>query len=98
MATERRMIEPFAENQARRRASISYWRIVLRIRQCGSAPEFKIFTNALSAVVTPTVSIREIVVRVARGDRVHVRPNSSLAASFLYRRNDCVPSRGGTSR
>src|SRR5256886_5530842 len=51
MATERRMIEPFAENQARAGVisyGVSSYGYDMRV-----APEFKIFTNALSAVVGP---------------------------------------------
>src|SRR5207249_2134177 len=51
MATERRMIEPFAENQARAGVisyGVSSYGYDMRV-----APEFKIFTNALSAVVDP---------------------------------------------
>src|SRR3989442_465809 len=51
MATERRMIEPFAENQARAGVisyGVSSYGYDMRV-----APEFKIFTNALSAVFEP---------------------------------------------
>src|SRR2546422_359471 len=51
MATERRMIEPFAENQARAGVisyGVSSYGYDMRV-----APEFKIFTNVLSAVVDP---------------------------------------------
>src|SRR2546425_2736625 len=51
MATERRMIEPFAENQARAGVisyGVSSYGYDMRV-----APEFKIFTNALSAVGDP---------------------------------------------
>src|SRR3989441_12960937 len=51
MATERRMIEPFAENQARAGVisyGVSSYGYDMRV-----APEFKIFTNALSAVADP---------------------------------------------
>src|SRR5260370_26662398 len=51
MSTERRMIEPFAENQARAGVisyGVSSYGYDMRV-----APEFKIFTNALSAVVDP---------------------------------------------
>ena len=51
MATEHRMIEPFAENQARAGAisyGVSSYGYDMRV-----APEFKIFTNALSAIVDP---------------------------------------------
>src|SRR5437879_8045468 len=52
MATERRMIEPFAENQARAGVisyGVSSYGYDMRV-----APECKIFTNALSPVVDPT--------------------------------------------
>src|SRR2546422_6287665 len=51
MATERRMIEPFAENQARAGVisyGVSSYGYDMRV-----APEFKIFTNVLSAVGDP---------------------------------------------
>src|SRR3989449_2837511 len=51
MATERRMIEPFAENQARAGVisyGVSSYGYDMRV-----APEFKIFTNVLSAVGEP---------------------------------------------
>src|SRR3989442_6021180 len=51
MATERRMIEPFAENQARAGVisyGVSSYGYDMRV-----APEFKIFTNVLSAAVDP---------------------------------------------
>src|SRR5256885_12335777 len=51
MATEHAMIEPFAENQARAGVisyGVSSYGYDMRV-----APEFKIFTNALSAVVDP---------------------------------------------
>src|SRR2546429_5110881 len=50
-ATERRMIEPFAENQARAGVisyGVSSYGYDMRV-----APEFKIFTNVLSAVGDP---------------------------------------------
>src|SRR2546425_13039799 len=51
MAPERRMIEPFAENRARAGVisyGVSSYGYDMRV-----APEFKIFTNALSAGVDP---------------------------------------------
>src|SRR2546426_1071357 len=51
MATERRMIEPFAENQAR--AGIISYGVSSYGYDMRVAPEFKIFTNAPSAVVDP---------------------------------------------
>src|SRR5256885_15094176 len=51
MATERRMIEPFAENQACAGVisyGVSSYGYDMRV-----APEFKIFTNVLSAAVAP---------------------------------------------
>src|SRR2546423_9127552 len=51
MATQHAMIEPFAENQARAGVisyGVSSFGYDMRV-----APEFKIFTNALSAVVEP---------------------------------------------
>src|SRR2546422_8844435 len=51
MASERRMIEPFAENQARAGVisyGVSSYGYDMRV-----APEFKIFTNVLSAVGDP---------------------------------------------
>src|SRR5438094_10491845 len=51
MSREQRMIEPFAENQARAGVisyGVSSYGYDMRV-----APEFKIFTNALSAVVDP---------------------------------------------
>src|SRR5258708_35906099 len=51
MATERRMIEPFAENQAR--AGVISYGVSSYGYDMRGAPEFKIFTNALSAGVEP---------------------------------------------
>ena len=51
MATEHRMIEPFADGQVRAGVisfGVSSYGYDMRV-----APEFKIFTNALSAVVDP---------------------------------------------
>src|SRR5467141_3537800 len=51
MAREHAMIDPFAENQARAGVisyGVSSYGYDMRV-----APEFKIFTNALSAVVDP---------------------------------------------
>src|SRR5437879_6965585 len=84
MATERRMIEPFAENQARAGVisyGVSSYGYDMRV-----APEFKIFTNVLSAVVDPKgldpKSLAEFT-----GDVCIVPPNScALARSVEYLR------------
>jgi len=71
------MIEPFAENQARAGVisyGVSSYGYDMRV-----APEFKIFTNALSAVVDPKQFDPKSFVRVL-GRRVH------RAAEFLRAR------------
>src|SRR2546427_6784153 len=74
MATERRMIEPFAENQARAGVisyGVSSYGYDMRV-----APEFKIFTNVLSAVVDPKRFDPKSFVEFT-GDRKSTRLNSS---------------------
>ncbi len=82
MATERRMIEPFAENRARAGVisyGVSSYGYDMRV-----APEFKIFTNALSAVVDPKQFDPKSFVEFA-GDVCIVPPNSfALARSVEY--------------
>ncbi len=82
MATERRMIEPFAENQARAGVisyGVSSYGYDMRV-----APEFKIFTNALSAVVDPKHFDPKSFVEFT-GDVCIVPPNSfALARSVEY--------------
>src|SRR5213596_1269996 len=82
MATERRMIEPFAENQARAGVisyGVSSYGYDMRV-----APEFKIFTNALSAVVDPKRFDPKSFVEF-HGDVCIVPPNSfALARSVEY--------------
>jgi len=82
MATERRMIEPFAENQARAGVisyGVSSYGYDMRV-----APEFKIFTNVLSAVVDPKRFDPKSFVEFA-GDVCIVPPNSfALARSVEY--------------
>src|SRR2546430_5025474 len=80
MATERRMIEPFAENQARAGVisyGVSSYGYDMRV-----APEFKIFTNVLSAVVDPKRLDPQTLVEFT-GDVGIVPPESlSLAPSL----------------
>ena len=76
------MIEPFVENQ-KREGAISYglssYGYDMRV-----APEFKIFTNALSAVVDPKQFDERSFVELA-GDVCTVPPNSfALARSVEY--------------
>src|SRR5437773_1778649 len=82
MATERRMIEPFAENQSRAGVisyGVSSYGYDMRV-----APEFKIFTNALSAVVDPKRFDTKSFVEFT-GDVCIVPPNSfALARSVEY--------------
>src|SRR5437016_8780866 len=82
MATERRMIEPLAENRARAGVisyGVSSYGYDMRV-----APEFKIFTNALSAVVDPKQFDPKSFVEFA-GDVCIVPPNSfALARSVEY--------------
>src|SRR5437879_11224558 len=77
MATERRMIEPFAENQARAGVisyGVSSYGYDMRV-----APEFKIFTNVLSAVVDPKRFDPKSLVEFT-GDVCIVPPNSFALA------------------
>src|SRR5207245_9942745 len=82
MATERRMIEPFAENQARAGVisyGLSSYGYDMRV-----APEFRIFTNALSAVGDPKQFDPKAFVEFA-GDVCIVPPNSfALARSVGF--------------
>jgi len=88
MARERGMIEPFVDSQLRqvdgqgRRAisfGLSSYGYDMRV-----APEFKIFTNVLSAIVDPKEFERRSFVRFA-GDVCIVPPNSfALARSVEY--------------
>src|SRR5438128_2191930 len=82
MATERRMIEPFAENQARAGVisyGVSSYGYDMRV-----APEFKIFTNVLSAIVDPKRFDPKSFVEFT-GDVCIVPPNSfALARSVEY--------------
>src|SRR6266571_9008587 len=77
MALEHRMIEPFADRQAREGVisyGISSYGYDIRV-----APEFKIFTNALSAVVDPKRFDPKSFVEFA-GDVCIVPPNSFALA------------------
>src|SRR6059036_1711086 len=82
MATQHAMIEPFAENQARAGVisyGVSSYGYDMRV-----APEFKIFTNALSAVVDPKRFDPKSFVEFT-GDVCIVPPNSfALASSVEY--------------
>ena len=88
MARERRMIEPFVDSQVRQsdaqgRQVISYgvssYGYDMRV-----APEFKIFTNVLSAVVDPKAFDQRSFVPF-EGDVCIVPPNSfALARSVEY--------------
>src|SRR6266550_4158763 len=82
MATERRMIEPFADNQARAGVisyGVSSYGYDMRV-----APEFKIFTNVLSAVVDPKRFDPKSFVEFT-GEVCIVPPNSfALARSVEY--------------
>src|SRR3981189_2770185 len=82
LASERRMIEPFAEHQARAGVisyGVSSYGYDLRV-----APEFKIFTNALSAIVDPKRFDPKSFVEFS-GDVCIVPPNSfALALSVEY--------------
>src|SRR6059036_282634 len=82
MATERRMIEPFADDPARAGVisyGVSSYGYDMRV-----APEFKIFTNALSAVVDPKQFDPKSFVEFT-GDVCIVPPNSfALARSVEY--------------
>src|SRR5258706_590883 len=80
MATERRMIEPFAENQARAGVisyGVSSYGYDMRV-----APEFKIFTNVLSAGGDPKQFDPKSFVEV-KGDVCILPPNSFALASSV---------------
>src|SRR5213594_3087303 len=82
MATERRMIEPFAENQGR--AGVISYGVASYGYDMRVAPELKSFTNALSAVVDPKRFDPKSFVEFA-GDVCIVPPNSfALARSVEY--------------
>src|SRR3989441_8120409 len=77
MAHQYRMIEPFADDQARGGVisyGVSSYGYDMRV-----APEFKIFTNALSAVVDPKHFDPKSFVEVT-GDVFVVPPNSVALA------------------
>src|SRR5436309_11217157 len=82
MAKTQGMIDPFAENQVRAGAisyGVSSYGYDMRV-----APEFKIFTNALSAVVDPKAFDPKSFVEY-EGDVCIVPPNSfALARSVEY--------------
>ena len=82
MATEHRMIEPFAEEQVRSGVisyGVSSYGYDMRV-----APEFKIFTNVLSAVVDPKHFDPKSFVEFT-GEVCMVPPNSfALARSVEY--------------
>ena len=82
MATEHRMIEPFVDGQVRQGAisyGVSSYGYDMRV-----APEFKIFTNVLSAMVDPKNFDDKSFVEF-KGDVCIVPPNSfALARSIEY--------------
>jgi dCTP deaminase len=82
MAREQRMIEPFADNQVRSGVisfGLSSYGYDMRV-----APEFRIFTNALSAIVDPKHFDSRSFVEFT-GDVCVVPPNSfALARSVEY--------------
>jgi len=82
MASDHRMIEPFADNQSRPGVisyGVSSYGYDMRV-----APEFKIFTNVLSAVVDPKAFDPKSFVEF-KGDVCIVPPNSfALARSVEY--------------
>ena len=82
MAAEHRMIEPFADHQVRAGAisyGVSSYGYDMRV-----APEFKIFTNALSAIVDPKQFDPKSFVEFS-GETCVVPPNSfALARSVEY--------------
>ena len=82
LATEHRMIEPFADSQVRAGVisyGVSSYGYDMRV-----APEFKIFTNALSAIVDPKQFDPKSFVEFS-GDTCVVPPNSfALARSVEY--------------
>ena len=82
MATEHRMIEPFTDGQVRTGAisyGVSSYGYDMRV-----APEFRIFTNVLSAIVDPKAFDARSFVEFS-GDVCIVPPNSfALARSVEY--------------
>ena len=82
MATTHRMIEPFADSQVREGVisyGVSSYGYDMRV-----APEFKIFTNALSAIVDPKLFDPKSFVEFS-GETCVVPPNSfALARSVEY--------------
>ncbi len=82
MATEHRMIEPFTDGQVRAGAisyGVSSYGYDMRV-----APEFRIFTNVLSAIVDPKAFDARSFVEFT-GDVCIVPPNSfALARSVEY--------------
>jgi dCTP deaminase len=82
MATEHRMIEPFTDGQVRAGAisyGVSSYGYDMRV-----APEFRIFTNVLSAIVDPKAFDARSFVEF-NGDVCIVPPNSfALARSVEY--------------
>ncbi len=82
MALEKRMIEPFAENQVRDRVisyGVSSYGYDIRV-----ADEFKIFTNVFSAVVDPKHFDPKSMVDF-KGDICVIPPNSfALARTIEY--------------
>jgi len=82
MATTHRMIEPFADSQVREGVisyGVSSYGYDMRV-----APEFKIFTNALSAIVDPKQFDPKSFVEFS-GETCVVPPNSfALARSVEY--------------
>src|SRR5438094_8024906 len=79
MSREQRMIEPFADRQVRQGVisyGVSSYGYDMRV-----APEFKIFTNALSAVVDPKHFDPKSLVEF-KGDTCIVPPNSFALASW----------------
>ena len=82
MAAEHRMIEPFADRQVRAGVisyGVSSYGYDMRV-----APEFKIFTNALSAIVDPKQFDPKSFVEFS-GETCVVPPNSfALARSVEY--------------
>ena len=91
MATEHRMIEPFTDGQVRTGAisyGVSSYGYDMRV-----APEFRIFTNVLSAIVDPKAFDARSFVEFS-GDVCIVPPNSfALARSVEYFR---IPRNGLT--
>src|SRR3989475_9638653 len=82
MATEHRMIEPFADGQVR--AGVISFGVPSYGYDMRVAPEFKIFTNALAAIVDPKQFDPKSFVEFA-GEVCVVPPNSfALARSVEY--------------